>query len=68
MNFSFSRFIDFGNMEEKEASQLMELPAELAQPPPFAQLVRLPSLEGLASSEENQDLLYDFLRWSQLRM
>ncbi len=55
------RSIDFGNVEEKKADELMVLPLELGGPPPFAHLVHLPKLAGVENSQENMDALFEVL-------
>ncbi len=55
------RSIDFGNVEEKKADELMVLPIELVGPPPFAHLVHLPKLAGVENSRENMDALFEVL-------
>jgi hypothetical protein len=56
------RFIDYGNVEEKRGEDLMLLPSQLAGPPPFAYLVKLPKLAGVENSNKNMDVLFDILR------
>jgi hypothetical protein len=53
--------IDYGNQEEKLVSELFELPAALAQPPPFGRLVRLPLLGLLDNTPQNKDSLHHIL-------
>jgi hypothetical protein len=56
------RFIDYGNVEEKRGEDLMLLPSQLAGPPPFAHMVKLPRLAGVENSNKNMDVLFDILR------
>jgi hypothetical protein len=55
------RSIDYGNVEEKKADELMVLPFELVGPPPFAHLVHLPKLASVENSQENMDALFEVL-------
>jgi hypothetical protein len=55
------RSIDFGNVEEKKADELMVLPLELGGQPPFAHLVHLPKLADVENSQENMDALFEVL-------
>jgi hypothetical protein len=57
------RFIDYGNVEDKRVEDLMLLPSQLAGPPPFAHLVKLPGLAGVENNHQNMDVVFDILRW-----
>ena len=62
------RFIDYGDTEEKAASELMELPARLAEQPPFSRLVWLPRMGLTYNTREAMTTLENFLTRSSLQL